>query len=522
MGITGFITEEKRYDPVDDIWTNSSGRIYIRNEFNPAIPIWVDISTPQWSVVYAGNTESIDWDSLNIPIGMLKPIHDVVKEKIKRVSPGYMSVVSCMLEQFQTTIIKSCNDFSDLSTTEMLEIFQKLIPSYRSLFRSLYKELATRRIGGARPDIAHEMRSWKSRSEVLLLREVLEWDPVAGALTSSEEEVLREILRMPASDNELTKRDATRLYGWLLLETLKRSSQILEISCDGLKCVPDSGHDEWFVEVRPIKYQTGMPKRWCHISDDLAKEIVSFSKRTEVAYLQNKYNRLIVWNAPSLLERGVLSSADGKQALMGFIYKRQAISPRTGKVLHVTPTRIRHTGATRLAFAGVSRDIIQEILEHDSPLSCQAYIDAIGSDIVPAIEKAGRLMGNIFFELNKSFFQGKVVPEVTGAPIVVPGYCTTPLIVGSCGRDPITDGGCKKHPFLSCYADCSSFRAWNNPEPHKKALRYFETQKSRCNPTGDPSITMSLSIPERKSLAVFDRAIESTKEILTQIQGELA
>jgi len=433
-----------------------------------------------------------------------------------------MSKMRCMLEHFQTTIIKPCDDFSDISAEEMVDIYQKFLPSYRSFFRALYKELATLRIGGARPDIAHEMRSWKARTKVVLLREVMEWHPTKGALTSSEEELLRATLYKSAGDSESAREHAARIYGWLLLDTLKRSSQVLEISRDGLKCVETNGSNEWFVELRPIKYQTGMPKRWCHISDDLAKEITAFSARPEIAHLQNEFDRLVVWNVPSLRDRGVLSAAEGKQAIMTYIYKRKVVSPRTGKTLHVTPTRIRHTGATRLAFAGVSRDVIQEILEHDSPESCQSYIDAIGSEIVPAIEKAGRMMGNIFYELNKSFFQGKVVSEVTGAPIVVPEYCKTPLIVGSCGRDPIKDGGCKKHPFLSCYAGCNSFNAWNNPEPHEKALRYLETEKARWNPDGDTGSIASMSIPERQSLAVFDRAIESAKEVLTQIKGALA
>ena len=88
---------------------------------------------------------------------------------------------------------------------------------------------------------------------------------------------------------------------------------------------------------------------------------------------------------------------------MAYIRRRKIISPRTNKIMHVTPVRLRHTGATLLAFGGVARDLIQEILEHESAGSAQAYIDAISSEIGKAIDKADRNLGNIISQLSKSF-----------------------------------------------------------------------------------------------------------------------
>lgn len=513
------LNDEKIYDPIKNVWTDNQGRKFIKNEFNPDSPIWIDISTSRWSVDYLGKVFSIDWNEFDLRPEIVSPINTIVIDKLNKLAPSYISIVKNTLFSFQKASGRYWEDFN-VSTNDFHKMWEKIGTSYRPHIRVFYQDMANRGLGSARPDLAHEIDSWIARSKVKVLPLVRQWDPKAGALTSSEEQALRRILRDPGKKRESPKDHATRIYGWLLLDTLKRASQVLEIPRGGLKCIPTNGRDEWFVEIRPIKYQTGMQNRWWHICEDLAKEIISFSNKSEVAALQNEYDRLIVWNAKSLFIRGMISSTDSNIALKAYVYKRGAISPRTGEPLHVTQVRIRHTGATRLAFAGVSKDIIQEILEHDSPETCQAYIDAVGSEIVPQIEKAGRAMGNIFFELNKSYFQGKVVSETAGAPIVVPEYSATPLIVGSCNRDPIKDGGCKKHPFLSCYADCNSFMAWNIPGPHEKALRYFESERMRWNETRHQGGEESLSVPIRHQLAIFDKAIGSAKEVLSLIRGE--
>lgn len=177
MGFARLVNDDYIYDPVDDVWTDTSGRKYIKNEFHPHIPIWIDVTTNQWTVDYSGNELSVDWDSYTIPSGMFTPIHAVIKEKLKKLSVSYMNKSSNMLIQFQSTLKKTWNDFSDIPADEMVSIYEALNPSYRSIFRELYKDLACRQLGGARLDLAYEMRSWKARNKVVLLREVREWNP---------------------------------------------------------------------------------------------------------------------------------------------------------------------------------------------------------------------------------------------------------------------------------------------------------------------------------------------------------
>ena len=42
----------------------------------------------------------------------------------------------------------------------------------------------------------------------------------------------------------------------------------------------------------------------------------------------------------------------------------------------------------------------------------RAYIDAVASELLPAIERADRALGGLFAGLNAAFFQGVVVPAL--------------------------------------------------------------------------------------------------------------
>ncbi|MDA8428097.1 MAG: hypothetical protein M0T70_02470 [Geobacteraceae bacterium] len=509
------------YDPVTDVWVSKQGFPHIKNEFIPEHTEWIDITLPWWTVVYNGNLLSIDWTVLDHKPGFQKAFQAVAKEKLKKSSLAYIADINLMLTYVAPLLKDEWQDFADVSTSDVLRIWEELKGSYKIVLREFYRQMVDMGIGGAKSDVAYELKSWKARNDTVVLRDVLSWHETRGALTSSEEKVLREVLSS-GEENESYRECAVRIFAWLLLDTLKRPSQILTIRKDGLREVKSAnGTSEWFVEIKPVKHQAGLPSRWWRVSEELAKAIIAFSEWKSVAKLQAEFDKMIVWDCPSLLDHGVVASVDAKSELTNYIAKRKVRSPRTKKSLHVTPTRIRHTGATRLAFQGVSRDLISEILEHDSPDSAQFYIDAAGVEIVPEIERAGRQMGNIFYELNKGFFQGRLVPELGDQPpVFVPEASPTPLIVGTCSRDTLKDGACPRHPFLACYDGCSCFYAWNNPDPHGKALEHFEKEIERWKKSIEAAEQQHMShLVADKTLASYQRAVTAVQEVLSQIKG---
>jgi hypothetical protein len=130
-----------------------------------------------------------------------------------------------------------------------------------------------------------------------------------------------------------------------------------------------------------------------------------------------------------------------------------------------------------LAFKGTPREIIQEILEHDSPESANAYIDATHTEIAKAINKVDRNIGNIFRELNDAYFRGTISTRLNTRKIMMPNNSQA-LILGSCKRDLKSDGHCSRHPFLQCYGGCPNFQAWRLGD-HRKALQYVDQEIRR-------------------------------------------
>jgi Phage integrase family len=516
MSYLKIIDGNKTYDPNQDVWIDENGRMFVKNQFDPNDHIFVDISDQRWILKRLGEGE-IDWDELCLPYDIEVAFKIAIRIKLKRVSCGYLNKCRLMLAEFGRQLNPDCRSLVELKMSDINKIWQNMTPYYLSFFRSLYSYLASQNIGGASITIAAKLKEMNARHDVRSLKDVLFWHPTKGALTQAEEIVLRYAIE--TRSNRDIKHFTARLFCWLLMVTLKRGKQIRELQSDCLKYIEKNGVKEFFVSVKPVKNQTGDPKRWWLIPEDLYIEMQSYSSNPTVRNLQETYDRFLVIDCPSLRQDGVISAADAKQYLQNYInITLRLISPRTGERLHVTPNRIRHTGATRLAFSGVSRDILAEILEHDETHSCQAYIDAVGSELCPSLDKAERNMGSLFMQLNQIYFQGKIIEEITNQPIIIPDFSEstiTPLFVGSCTRDTCKEGLCYKHPFIGCYNGCSSFLAWREAD-HYRALDFADKELERWHKaTGDVNQTSTIQEFEdlKMNIKVVIERIQLMKEV---------
>ncbi len=42
------------------LWESADDRRFVRCEFNPDVPVWIDVSGSSWSVSYAGTEYTLD------------------------------------------------------------------------------------------------------------------------------------------------------------------------------------------------------------------------------------------------------------------------------------------------------------------------------------------------------------------------------------------------------------------------------------------------------------------------------
>lgn len=500
------------------LFESKDGKRFVRCEFNPEEPVWIDVTGDRWGTVYAGKPHELDWGKVNLPPVLVSAIKPVVLGRMKDYSPVYLTALHTMLTNWSRAAMAEEVDLSQglesISASAWLKVWERLKPHCRSIFRSVFQELAAKAYNGASYSVSKEMGRWKANPEQQSLRVVMEWNAESGSFTSAEWELIRrELVREDPYERDLDC--ATRIFGCILNETLKRPQQILAMKRNALWAAP-SGR-EFFLRIPKAKVQADeRPASW-QITNELARAIHAYSERPEIHSLQQRFDRLVVMPAVRgeeirWMTHGQVDVFTARVRLQRWVRRQGIISPRTERVINLTPYRIRHTGATAMAIQGVPRDQIQEVLEHDSPYSADAYIQAAGSDLMPALERAtDRGVGEVFSELRDVyFFKGTVVDEVGRRPIHIPvvveNEVAQPAVAGSCGKD----GACTLHPFWACYNGCPHFLAWRDA-PHQKSLDYVESQLKRW---GDAE-----GGKERSKLAKdFDRTGAGIREVMDQIE----
>ncbi len=454
--------------------------------------VWVATSTTRYAIDFG------KYDKL--PVAVIKAAKLYLRQKLSSAGPSCIDGVRNILRFLSDKWSPSWSDFSSIKLIDWMALWNsdsKNMYLTRNGLKSMYGFCSENFLLGAEMITAAELRSWTSSKHELHYKDILTWHEERGAMNSPEQErLLRELKK---TEPHMGVGD---LFSRILIlaahETLKRPCQLKEMKRDALVVIQhESGNPQYFLRIPKVKMQTGRKAELWPISNYLGELIKSYSAVEKIGKTQVEHDLLLVnsgvscWFEPSLVVKR-------------WCAKRNIISPRTGKPLVLTLYRLRHSGATALAMQGVASSEIQYILEHDSPFACQAYIDAIGSELAPALEKVNRKLGNLFSTLNESFFKGHIVDELVDRKILIP-LVEVPAVVGSCGFK----GTCDKHPFLECYNGCQYFLAWRNAD-HRRALKYVEEELSRWE--------KSEAMHDRsKAIKDFERIVFAIKNVISRI-----
>lgn len=457
------------FDENSGFWLRGELR-YIKNEYNPGHPVYIEVLRDRWTGSWNNQQYTLLWPK-NLDHSLREAIAKFWKCELQRHAVSILSKYGRVLRTIADD--GGCKaTIEGLQNPEKLRlIWDRMTQDNRSIFRALVKNLYENHAELASEPIGIIIDSWKARRPPLLLNSILEWNPTTGSLSSSELETLRRFLIVPTLTEDLVDHFA-RLMIRIGLTTMRRTSQITGISAKGLHRISCPTGEEAMLQIPYAKAQTGREAPLEQIPTDLADDIDAYRARPKIRESAASTKFLM----PLCFQEEIIpaSTSHAKMMIERWLRNTRLISPRTGKPLHVTMRRLRHTGATHMAMQGYSADLIQDILQHDSQSSARSYIDAVGSEYLPIFEKADLRLGGKFSMMRDAWFNGKVIsrPVEIDKPIIVPDS-SAPAVVGSCA----SANKCPLHPLFSCYS-CQEFLAFRDAN-HEKVLDFVEGEYER-------------------------------------------
>lgn len=459
-----------------DTYLDSKGQEHIRCRWKTSNPLFINISRPTWTARHLGTQHTLNWDTINLSPQLLMASKEVIKKKLKKHSPGYLGMARNLLNKLQQIEALQTSDFSNISLTQTHKIMQSLPLDKQSTFREWYTDWAKNKEAGANPDIAHSLQDTRITRHRNQHEFVRQWHPTKGALTTSELEVLRQRVEDTTQDKTVYEHFC-RLFLRTCLSLGKRPSQILSITQDGIISMDHDSEWSHCLRIPGIKHQTNEDTTDWPISPSLHQDIKDYSKCEGVAEAQEHFGHLFVTPLRKDSRKEGMISIAKVEALLTIWFKHNApISPRTKEPLVVTPTRLRHTLATQMVKKGYHLDDVRSLLEHKGKRAVQSYVDAVGSDLAPALERVNTRLGGVFSDISDAFFKGRISSSSESAalpPILVPDV-KQPAVVGACGLGK----PCPKTPFFACYDGCPNFVAFREGD-HHKSLAFLEAEENR-------------------------------------------
>jgi integrase len=447
------------HDAERDLWISDAGAEYVQNLNRIADPVYLRVDGEVWRSRYLGTPISINWSSINLPWELKSELRNVLATRLRDRSPAEIQKMRSLC----ANLISIWSRFTDhdflisaLQTSELtrlLLVLRQTSVDSAAYLRWLYRDMMNSGIPGCTAEKLDQLEQLRL-NERKFLSSVRTWDPETGALTTAELEILRRNLLPPPHEETDTEH-----FARVMLRTLtalgRRPNQLLGVLARGIARPKHDARLPAVIWVPGSKEQRNDPPRPYDLPDDLFNDLMCFAQRPKVSEAQTFFGYFFVTPITSQTRmQGPRAVGNCNERLRDWIAKTGIISPRTGKPLQVTPTRLRHTAATQLVRKGWAKEDIQEFLEHRSETAVLAYLDAVGNDMTPALERSDRALGGLFSDLTKTF-QGKVVPRPAGKvekPIVVPSP-DNKAVIGQCGLA----GTCPKSPFSACLAGCGHF-----------------------------------------------------------------
>ncbi|MGH9396092.1 MAG: hypothetical protein ACRD18_04500 [Terriglobia bacterium] len=461
---------------------NPARRLYVWR--NPGAVIDRDgmrVSTAEerWRVNNVGHSGLLNWDRMDTAPDIKDSVKAWVAHLIESKAPLTAANRFGDFKHFSavTGHLQSMHDITYPVLEGALEKMRSLGTAWKfSVVRQWYRWCADQALPGFREEIAVQLDQIKLpflKAGVAVMTR----DPRRGPLDEQEHWLLRQAVK--AGEGVLIE----RVCVMMVLETGARPSQLVRLEEEDFQVYQaPSGESFYSLDIPRLKQRTvnGHEKKWRRISPYLAlliQELVANNHRQH----GDRGPRIPLLCTTNLDLRRVPEPLKAQYALhlttRSFSYHLEhytvaasIISPRTSKLLRLTPLRLRHTFGTRHSEQGTPAKLLAELLDHTCRANSLYYVKSTSNMVGrlnQALGESQEFMGVIHR------FLGRVEPRTgTESPAsVIPG--STPTLknlggIGFCGAGYL----CQLYPPLSCYV-CPKFVAWVNG-PHQQMLEELQ------------------------------------------------
>lgn len=432
----------------------------------------IDPSLPVWPVHDPSALTSIEWAvCTHLHGSVLKAFKLYICDRFERVSP--MEALNAFGEIRAVTSLVRCNlhSLSDLDLTffeTCRAALRKGGGEYRlHRVRAWFTWMADMGFPGSDESVVHEVAKWRIPGNQKGVA-VLTRDTSHGPLGGDDYALLLRALR-----EDSTKSIEVAAVMLCVELGLNPKSIVLLEERDLHRFSSVGSNDETFqLDVPRIKKrQSSRDTRRRSISVRLGRVLSNVISENDARLGRSDGRRLIfcaLSPEPPAPSAGVtraypIRSMQVTELVRSFAISRGLRSHGSGKLLHLTPRRLRYTFATRMAEQGVPAAILADLLDHTDLQNVMVYVNS-------RAEAVDRLDGALERDAGPVFrrFMGTVVNRHEGSPSneVMGERRMRPSLggIGRCGRSTF----CNLYPPYSCYL-CGHFQACRDG-PHRELL----------------------------------------------------
>lgn len=485
---TALVAEKKRltrtrdgsvFDPDDDLWS------YRDN----AVNVSLNFSGLNCDTLFRRSAKAVlEWYAENKSGSHLKNLFERLQHFLRESSEQISQVNSAMLLNYRASLSKDRAWYFGTLSGLLLK-WHAL--GYSGLADDVVPLLkVTRKVGNQKGEA------------------VLTLDAKKGPLTDVESLAVSAALGAAREDHLIEEDEYLLAQLFVLLG--QRSVQYAGMKvCDLVLITAKDGEKSYLIQI-PRGKQQNVPSRHAFkerlLSPRIGEPLYLHCARLRKEFVHEFANSDDVPMFPSRTHR--------KEAPPGFRFHRTSdslgdtfirvlrrltvMSERTGKELHITPTRFRRTIGTRAAIEGHSELVIAELLDHNDTQNVGVYTQAVPQ----IIERIDRAVAMHLAPLAQAF-AGVLIDDESMA---VRGDDPTSRICGP-DIDPTmkTMGNCGKHGFcglmapIACYT-CRNFQPWRDG-PHEAVLQFLLDERDRFVGQSDVRIA---SVNDRTILAVAE------------------